>query len=67
MLYCKNIKNQNIVLDLFPFEAIVVGSGSTGGMAALTLAQQGIKVLILEAGPQITRQEAQSSLSLIHI
>ena len=61
MLYCKNIKNQNIVLDLFPFEAIVVGSGSTGGMAALTLAQQGIKVLILEAGPQITRQEAQSS------
>jgi len=61
MLYCINIKNQNIVLDLFPFEAIVVGSGSTGGMAALTLAQQGIKVLIIEAGPQIKRNEAYSS------
>tara|TARA_Y100001978_G_scaffold201566_1_gene220223 strand:- start:162 stop:1805 length:1644 start_codon:yes stop_codon:yes gene_type:complete len=45
-------------LDLIPFEAIVVGSGSTGGMAALTLAQQGIKVLVIEAGPYLDRQEA---------
>ena len=61
MLYCINIPNQNIVLDLFPFEAIVVGSGSTGGIAALTLAQQGIKVLVIEAGPQINRDEASSN------
>ncbi len=45
-------------MDLIPFEAIVVGSGSTGGMAALTLAQQGIKVLVIEAGPYLDRQEA---------
>jgi len=61
VLYCINIPNQNIVLDLFPFEAIVVGSGSTGGIAALTLAQQGIKVLVIEAGPQINRKEASSN------
>ena len=61
MLYCINVKDQNIVLDLFPFEAIVVGSGATGGMAALTLAQQGIKVLIIEAGPKMKRNEACSS------
>jgi len=61
MLYCINIKDQNIALDLLPFDAIVVGSGSTGGIAALTLAQQGIKVLIIEAGPQLKRKEAYSS------
>ena len=48
----------NFILDKYPFEAIVVGSGSTGGIAALTLAEQGIKVLVIEAGPQKNREEA---------
>jgi len=30
-------------LDISPYDAIVVGSGATGGIAALTLAEQGDK------------------------
>ena len=44
-------------MDINPFEAIVVGSGATGGVAALTLAEKGIKVLVIEAGPQIKRND----------
>ena len=47
-------------MDLNPYDAIVVGSGATGGIAALTLAQRGIKVLIIEAGPKIKRLEASN-------
>ncbi len=47
-------------MDINPFEAIVVGSGATGGIAALTLAQQGIKVLVIEAGLSINRSDASS-------
>jgi len=47
-------------LDISPYDAIVVGSGATGGIAALTLAEQGIKVLVIEAGPQIKRDEASN-------
>jgi len=37
-------------LDISPYDAIVVGSGATGGIAALTLAEQGVKVLVSEGG-----------------
>ena len=47
-------------MDIRPFEAIVVGSGATGGIAALTLAQIGIKVLVIEAGPYKKRSEASA-------
>ncbi len=47
-------------MDISPYDAIVVGSGATGGTAALTLAEQGIKVLVIEAGPQFKRHEASN-------
>ena len=47
-------------MDINPYDAIVVGSGATGGVAALTLAEQGIRVLVIEAGPQIKRKEAST-------
>ena len=47
-------------MDISPYDAIVVGSGATGGIAALTLAEQGVKVLVIEAGPKINRLEASN-------
>ena len=44
-----------------PYEAIVIGSGATGGVAALTLAEAGVRVLVVEAGPQLSPQEAMGS------
>lgn len=38
------------------YDAIVVGAGATGGVAAQTLAQQGLSVLVLDAGPQLSPQ-----------
>jgi choline dehydrogenase-like flavoprotein len=35
------------------YDAIVVGSGATGGWAAKKLAEKGLQVLILEAGPKL--------------
>ena len=48
-------------MEISPYDAIVVGSGATGGIAALTLAEQGIKVLVIEAGPQIKTYEASNN------
>ena len=55
-------------MDISPYDAIVVGSGATGGIAALTLAEQGIKVLVIEAGPQVKRHEASNNaVSYTHL
>jgi len=35
------------------YDAVVVGSGAAGGMAATELCLKGLKVLLLEAGPQL--------------
>ncbi len=48
-------------MDLNPYDAIIVGTGATGGIAALTLAEQGIKVLMIEAGPFLKREDAYSN------
>ncbi len=39
------------------FDAVIVGSGATGGMAAKQLTEAGLKVCVLEAGPKITEAE----------
>ena len=36
-----------------PYDAIVVGSGISGGWAAKELTEKGLKTLVLEAGPPI--------------
>ena len=42
----------------YPFEVLIVGSGATGGVAAMTFAEMGVKVLIIEAGPNLNSKEA---------
>ncbi|AII48959.1 GMC oxidoreductase [Synechococcus sp. KORDI-52] len=44
-----------------PWDAIVVGSGASGGIAAMTLAEGGARVLVVEAGPDLTRAQAFGS------
>jgi choline dehydrogenase-like flavoprotein len=35
------------------YDAIIIGSGASGGMAAKELTERGLEVLILEAGPKL--------------
>ena len=42
------------------FDAIVVGSGMSGGWSAKELAERGLKVLVLERGPEITPEKDYS-------
>ena len=45
----------------YPYEVIVVGSGATGGVAAMTLAEAGVRVLVVEAGPLLSAKKALGS------
>jgi choline dehydrogenase-like flavoprotein len=44
-----------------PFDALVVGSGMNGGVAAKQLCEAGLRTLVLEAGPTITSRNCYGS------
>ena len=43
------------------FDAVVVGAGATGGVAAMALSEAGLRVLVLEAGPELSARQALGS------
>lgn len=43
------------------YDAIIIGSGASGGMAAKQLTEHGMEVLVLEAGPPVNPQRDFSS------
>ncbi len=45
---------QAIARDRDVYDAVIVGSGATGGVAAWQLAEAGLRICVLEAGPKIT-------------
>lgn len=57
-----NIPNDRTVDLKKVYDAIIVGSGAAGGMAAFVLASAGLKTLLLEAGRRIdTTEELKST------
>jgi choline dehydrogenase-like flavoprotein len=46
-----------------PYEVIIIGSGATGGMAALTMAKAGVRVLVIERGPELEIKQANGTQS----
>src|SRR5688572_25872247 len=43
------------------YDAVIIGSGAAGGMAAYVLTQRGLKVLMLEAGKRVPDEELKST------
>ncbi len=54
----------NIAIAATPVDAIVVGSGATGGWAAKRLTEAGLRVLMLEAGNHVSIEEFASHREL---
>ena len=52
-----HVAQQNAAADI-QSDVLIVGSGVAGALVAARLAQAGVRVVILEAGPPITRSEA---------
>lgn len=53
-------------MDLDPaldsaWDALVVGCGASGGVAAMVLAEAGLRVLVLEAGPQLSPERMRGN------
>ena len=44
------------------YDAVIVGSGAGGGMAAYVLAKAGLKVCLLEAGPDFDPAKHSSQM-----
>ena len=47
------MSNDTIDTQVYDFDAIVVGSGMSGGWAAKELTEKGLKVLVLERGKEL--------------
>lgn len=50
--------------DTAAFDAIIVGSGAAGGMAACELSREGLRVLMLEAG---RNHDPETETPMLHI